>query len=221
MELILIANIITCVGAFAGFLYGAVRFFRPRTAVYAQMITLASGCMAFGRLYQVIRIITIGDSFQRFHLGLLGVIGCLVFLFSANYGLMDGIADDGSEALRKYRIIPVSVSVVAAAVYLVFFLFTDLAVTIKIAAFFVAVFVIGASYFNLKHFIFPDVEYGVIRCLKTYNLLALVFEFLCLVEMIFLSRDLEILVLVTGILMGVILPAIVISVDRGIKKWLT
>ena len=49
MELLLIGNIITCVGALGGFIYGAVRFFRPKAAVYAQMITLASGVIAFGR----------------------------------------------------------------------------------------------------------------------------------------------------------------------------
>ena len=219
MNLYLLANIITCVGAFSGFLFGAARFFRPRKAGYAQMITLAVGCMAIGRLYQAIRIVTIGGDLNQFHLGLLGVIGCLLFLFSANYGLMDGIADDGSSSYRKYRLIPISVSVIAAVVYLVFFLFTEQPPTIRIAAFFVSVFVVGASYFNLKHFIFPDVEYGVIRCLRNYNLLALIFEFLCMAEMVFMSRGMAVTVLIIGILMGGILPAIVIAVDRGIKKW--
>ena len=40
MKLILLANIIICVCAFAGFIYGIVKFFKPRKAVYAQMIAL-------------------------------------------------------------------------------------------------------------------------------------------------------------------------------------
>ena len=219
MNLNLIANIITCAGASAGFIYGAIRFFRPRTAVYAQMITFAVGCMAFGRLYQAIRILTVGDFTSRFHLGILGVIGSLMFFFSANFGLMDGIADDGSAAYRKYRLLPVTAPVLAAVLYLGFFLLSEQPLLVKIASFVVTLFAALASYFNLKHFIFPDVEYGVIKCLKPYNLLALVFEFLCVAEMIAVSRESDVFALIIGILMGIVLPAIVISVDRGIKKW--
>ena len=80
MKLILITNIIVCVCAFAGFIYGIVKFFKPRKAVYAQMIALAVGCVAFGRLYQVVRLLTVGDMFNGFQLGVFGVIGSLLFL---------------------------------------------------------------------------------------------------------------------------------------------
>ncbi len=219
MKIYLIANIITCIGALAGFIYGAVRFFRPRTAVYAQMITFAVGCMAFGRLYQMIRILTVGDFANRFHLGVLGVIGSLMFFFSANFGLMDGIADDGSKEFRKYRIIPLSVSVLTGVCYVLFFLFAGQPILVKIASLFISLLIVLASYYNLKHLIFPDVEYGVIRSLKAYNLLALIFELLCLMEMITVSREQAVGTLIIGILMGLILPAVIISVERGIRKW--
>lgn len=84
MNFVLTANIITCVCSFVGFIYGMVKFFKPRKAVYAQMITLAVGTMTLGRLYQVVRLLAIGDIFERFQLGVFGVIGSLLFLFSAN-----------------------------------------------------------------------------------------------------------------------------------------
>ena len=213
------ANIITAVGALGGFIYGAVLFFRPKRAVYFQMITFAVGCMAFGRIYQVIRMLTVHDITSQFHLGVLGVVGSLIFLFSANYGAMDGLADDGSAEFRKYRIIPLSVLALVLAVYFVFFLFTDQPLLVKIMAGVISINVMHAAYFNLKHFIFPDVEYGVIRCLKAYNLLALIFELLCVAEMLTMSRDLQVLTFVIGILMGVVLPMMVVAVDRGGKKW--
>ena len=218
MDLYLLANIITCVGAFAGFLYGAVRFFHPRKAVYAQMICFAAGCMTFGRLYQVIRFLTSGDIFSRFHLGLLGVLGSLMFFFSANFGVMDTITDDGAAENRRYRIIPAAAPALTAVLYLAFFPLAELPFVVKAAAFVISLLVAGASYYNLKHFIFPD-EYGIIRCLRPYNLLALCFEFLCLAEIVAMSRDNAAATLLIGVLMGAVLPAIVISVDRGIKKW--
>ena len=221
MNLYVFSNIFICVCALIGFFYGVRLFFRPKKAVYAQMITLAVGCTALGRLYQTIRIFTIGDYSSRFHLGVLGVIGSLMFLFSANYGVMDGILDDGRKENRKYRIIPLAAPVLFAALYLVFFQFSDQSLEIKIMAFSVSCFLLGSSYYNLKHFIFPDVEYGIIRCMKTYNLLALVFEFLCMAEILFQTRELTVLTVIVNILMGLVLPMIVISVERGYKKWLT
>ena len=221
MNLYLIANIITCLCAFIGFIYGIVVFFKPKKAVYAQMITLSVGCMAFGRLYQVVRLITIGDILEHFQLGVLGVIGSLLFLFSANYGAMDSLADDGSKEFTKYRLIPLAAPISAIAVYVIYFLLSDFPLLVKVVSGIITLFAAGASYYNLKHLIFPDVDYGVINCVKTYNLLALIFEYLCIAEMIANSCGSEIAVLVISIFMGAVLIAIVPTVERGNKKWTT
>ena len=221
MNLFLIANIITCVGALGGFAYGAIRFFRPRAAIYPQMVTLACGVIVFGRLYQIIRIVTISDVLEHFHLGILATVGSLLFLFAANFGTMDSLVDDGSKALRKYRLIPLAAPAVVIAVYLTLFYFSHQPTITRVIAGFLSAIIGAAAYFNLKHLIIPDVDYGVIRCLRQYNLLALIYECLCMADLIAQSRELEIGTLVTGVLTGVILPLIIISVDRGVKKWST
>ena len=219
MNLFLIANIIACAGALGGFAYGAIRFFRPRAAIYPQMVTLACGVIAFGRLYQIIRIVTINDVLEHFHLGILATVGSLLFLFAANFGAIDSLVDDGSAALRKYRIIPLAAPAVVLIDYLTLFLFADQPTLTKVIAGIISVVVGAASYFNLKHLIIPDVDYGVVRCLRQYNLLALIYEFLCLADLIAQSREREFAAFLFGILIGIILPLIVISVDRGVKKW--
>ena len=221
MDLILIANIITCAGALGGFVFGLIRFFRPRAAVYPQMITLSCGVIVFGRLYQIIRIVTISDVLEHFHLGILATVGSLLFLFAANFGAMDSLVDDGSKTLRKYRVIPLAAPLIFVAVYLALFIFADQPTLTRVIAGFVSAVIGAASYFNLKHLIIPDVDYGVIRSLHQYNLLALVYECLCMADIIAQSRELEIVTLVTGILAGVVLPLIILSVDRGVKIWST
>ena len=219
MNLLLLANIIVCAAAFLGFVYGGIKFFRPKKAIYAQMITAAVGCMAFGRLYQVVLLMITGKVTDRFQLGVFGIVGSLLFLFSANFGVMNSLADDGSKQYRKYRIIAILAPVSALALYLVFFPFSEVAVSMKVTAGIVTLIVMLASYFNLKHLIFPDVDYGVINCLKTYNLLAIILELLCIAETVALSRGSDIAVLVTDVLMSAILIIIVPTVERGIKKW--
>ena len=219
MKLILITNIIVCVCAFAGFIYGIVKFFKPRKAVYAQMITLAVGCVAFGRLYQVVRLLTGGDMFNGFQLGVFGVIGSLLFLFSANFGAMDSLADDRSREFIKYRLISLAAPVAALVLYIIFVWFTDLPRSVKIASALVTVFVMQASYFHLKHLIFPDVDLGIIKCLRRYNLLALIYTFLCMAEMVVIGLGNETGILIVGVLIGSVMIGVIISAERGIKKW--
>ena len=219
MKLILLANIITCLCALIGFIYGINKFFQPKKAVYAQMVTLAAGCMAFGRLYQVVRILTQGDILNGFQLGVLGIIGSLLFFFSAGFGLMDSLADDGTKKYAKYRLISLAAPCVAAIIYVVFIAFADISVFEKIMGAVITAFAMATSYFNLKHIIFPDVDFGVIKCLKQYNALVLVYSYLCIFEFVAISRDSNIFIFITGVLMGVILLLIVPTVERGIKKW--
>lgn len=219
LNIYLIANIITCVCALFGFIYGIIHFFKPKKAVYAQMITLAAGSMMFGRLYQVVRLLTGGGIIDEFQLGSLGMIGTLLFFFSANFGLMDSLADDGSKQFAKYRIIPLAAPITAAALYFFFVFLADVSLFAKIMGAVTTVFVMPASYYNLKHLIFPDVDYGIIKCLQSYNLLALIFSLTCLEEVIAVSRYSEPATLIIGIIMGALLLVIVPAVKRGMKKW--
>ena len=221
MKLILIANIIACVCGFIGFVYGLVHFLKPRKAIFAQMITFAVGCAAFGRLYQVVRLLTGSDIFHEFQLGVLGVIGSLMFLFSANFGAMDSLADDRSKAFVKHRLLAFAAPVAAAVFYLLFVFLTELPTPAKIISAVITVFVMQASYYHLKHLILPDVDYGIIKCLRLYNLLALVYALLCIAEMTVICTDNEIGILIAEALLGAVLIAMILSVERGMKKWTT
>ena len=183
------------------------------------MIALAVGCVAFGRLYQVVRLLTGGDMFNGFQLGVFGVIGSLLFLFSANFGAMDSLADDRSREFIKYRLISLAAPVAALVLYIIFVWFTDLPRSVKIASALVTVFVMQASYFHLKHLIFPDVDLGIIKCLRRYNLLALIYTFLCMAEMVVIGLGNETGILIVGVLIGSVMIGVIVSAERGIKKW--
>lgn len=216
----LFANLFVCVCAFIGFVYGIVVLIKPNRAVFAQMITFAVGCLGFGKLYQIIRIITGGELVDKFQLGVLGVIGSLVFLFSANFGAMDSLADDGGKALRKYRLIALAAPACVVALYVVFMLFTDYPLLAKIMSGVIALFSGLSSYYNLKHLILPDIEFGVIECLRPYNVLALVYSLLSLIETFTMLRSAAATNIVS-VLIGITALLIIPTVARGYKKWIT
>ncbi len=217
----LIANIIVCVCALTGFIYGGIKFFRPRKALYAQMITLSLGCITFGRLFYIVRLLTGGNISDSFQLGFLGLIGSLMFFFSSNFGTVNSLLDDGSKAFGKYRLIALAAPLAAVIMYVALFLLSDVSLLWKILGAVLTVFVMEASYFNLKHLIFPDVDFGVVKCLRPYNLLALVYSAAIFVECCALSRGNELLTLICCCVTGLTAAAMMPTIVRGIKKWKT
>ena len=221
MTLYLIANGVVFVCALLGFLYGGIKFFRPRKALYAQMITLSLGCIAFGRLFNIVRLLTGGSLTNSVQLGFLGMIGSLMFFFSSNFGTVDSLLDDRSKAFSKYRMIALAAPAAAVVLYAALFLLGDVPLLWKILGAVLTVFVMPASYFNLKHLIFPDVDFGVVKCLRPYNLLALIYAVTVFAECYAMSRDMEIMVLICCIVTGVITAAMMPLIVRGIEKWRT
>ena len=221
MTKFLLSNIIVFVCAVISFVYGTAKFFRPKKAVYAQMITLAIGCTAFGKLYQVVRLLTEGEIFDEFQLGLLGMLGSLVFLFSANYGLMDSLADDRNKKYRKYRLIPLLLPAAEITACILFTVFGDFSLLLKIKAGAVTAAAAGTSYYNLKHLIFPDVKLGLMRCMKLYNLLAILFAFISIAEVIAYGFRNETAAMTVNYMTGIVMLLMTPAVERGLKKWKT
>ena len=217
----LIANIIVCVCALGGFVFGGIKFFRPKKALYAQMITLSLGCIAFGRLFNIIRLMTDGNITDSFQLGFLGMIGSLLFFFSSNFGTVDSLVDDHSKEYKKYRLIAFAAPVAAVLLYAGLFLLGEVLPLWKIQGAVLTLFVIPSSYFNLKHLIFPDIDFGIVKCLRPYNLLALIYSISIFVEFCAMSRDNEVLTLICCCVTGLVTAAMIPTVVRGVNKWKT
>ena len=220
MDLLLIANIIVCLGAFFGFIYGGILFFRPKKALYSQMITLALGCIAFGRLFLVCRILTGGEIVSTFQLGFISIIGSFMFFFSANYGAIDSLVDSSINKGILNKVIPFAAPIIAVVLYLVFFIFSNVSLMWRIFGGILTIFIGFPTYYNLKHLLSPDLDKGVITCLRPYNLLALIYAASALVECIGLSSGNTILAFVSGLISAISIILIIPLIERGVKKWL-
>ena len=102
-KLLLIENLAVFLCAAAGFAYGAFRWLRPRQPLYASMIVLGLGCVMLGHLFQCIWLWTGAGLTDRFQIGVLGVAGAFSFFFSANFGQIDSLVDDGGKRFRAFR----------------------------------------------------------------------------------------------------------------------
>ena len=210
------------ISAGIGFAYGVCQFFRDdSSALYARMIIFGVGCAMLGRLYETLLILVDGGLRSGFHVGMLGIIGSFLFFFSANFGQMDSIVDDGSKAFLKTRILALAAPLVIAAVWCVIAVtrgVNESTIPLGVEALFIAL----ASYFHLKHLIIEDVSFGLIKAIRSYNLLSLVYALLCMAEMFVRRFNLPVFCTVTvNVLQCVVLLAIIPVLERGVRKWTT
>ena len=218
MNVLLIENLAVLLCAAAGFLFGAFRYLRPKQPLYASMIVLGLGCILLGRLFQCVWLWTGGSLTDAFQIGILGAAGAFSFFLSANYGQIDSLVDDGGKSFLRYRFLAWAGPICIAALYLPVLL-SPATTALKIAYGFTALIIALASRYHVKHLIIPDVDYGVVRCQRGYNALALCMGLASMAEMIALVRGSERLVMAAGAAICVLSLALVPVMDRGVKKW--
>ena len=219
MYLILSAIATLCAGI--GFGYGIYRFFRAKSALYIRMIVFSVGCVMLGRLSETLGLMVNRQIPGGFHVGMLGVIGSFLFLFSANFGQMDSIVDDGSAQFKKTRLISLAAPVVVIALWCLLVAIKGFNQT-TIAYGVESILIAQAAYFNLKHLIIKDVDFGLIKAIRQYNALALVFALVCMAEMLVRSSNPPAaLVIIVYVLQSLISLAFIPALERGVKTWTT
>ncbi len=170
MSSAMIMEIIYTVLAAVAFAIGAKVYFKKGAPLYAQMVVCMLGCRFLQGLFETLMVRGNLD-LNSVSLAGLGQLAQLLFLICANYGTIDSLCDDGSKAYRKYRIIA---AIVPLAVVAYFFLTkrgtTDTTPEVVMRLFSVVIPMI-ALYFHVKHLIIKDVEGGLIKNLRFYNLL--------------------------------------------------
>ena len=184
------------------------------------MITLAMGVIGFGRLFLVCRILTGGEITETFQLGFVGMFASFLFFFSANYGAVDSLIDDSVNRSIWSRLVPFLAPLAAIILYIVFFIVRDTSLMWRIFGAMLTLNIALSTYFNLKHFISPDIDKGVITCLRPYNLLALIYAASVLVEWIGLSSGNVVLAFVAGLISAISIILIIPLIERGVKRWL-
>ena len=219
MNMTFLSELFLLAGSIVGFTYGTVVFLSKKTPLYAKMIAGAVCCMMFGYLLAVIRRIA-GFEERSFRLDYLTYIGVFLFLLTANAGLMDGLVDDGSKRVKKYRVFALAAPVVISLLFVPVAL-SYISTLSKICCGAVALFAAAASYFNFKHAVIPDVEFGVIHCVRAYNWIALLYAVLLTGTLTARALGWELAVLILSILTCVDMIMILPMLKRGIDRWKT
>ena len=214
-----IATLIPLFASMFSFAFGLKVFFKKGKPLFLQSITMAMGCHALGSIYHLCQTLTNETVLEGFTPAYLGRIGFFLFLITASYGQMDRIIDDGSKKYRPSRYIALIAPLLAILLYIPNGIMEDLPTGTKVAVGLVWLPALFSVYYNLKHAIIPDFDFGFIKVLKPYNFLSVSLgfsELLCLTAWDYLYNT---QLVITSFVFAAICIAMMLTAKKGVEKW--
>ena len=214
-----IAELVPLCATLFSFIYGVKQFFKKGKPLFLQSITMAMGCHALGSIYHVCQTLTTETVLEGFTPAYLGRIGFFLFFIAASYGQMDRIVDDGSQKMRPCRYIALLAPLAAVLLYIPNATMEDLPTPTKIAALLVWLPAVVSVYYNLKHAIIPDCDFGFVKAIKPYNVLATCLgfaELLCLTAWDYLYNA---PLVIASVLFAVLCVAMMRAAKKGAEQW--
>ena len=216
-----VADIVPFLASLGTFIYGVKHFFKKGKAYYLQIVTMAFGCYAMGSLYYLCQSITAEEVPEGFTAAYLGRIGFFLFLFTANFGQMDGLLDDRTAAFKKFRYLALIAPVVVALLYVPCIL-TDMLMSTKISLVLMWLTAMCSSYYNFKHAIISDLGYGFAKAIRLYNICALILSFAELILHILWANSDDfgfVIIAAVSVIFSVMCAVTMVALKRGVEKW--
>ena len=214
-----VAELVPLAATLFSFIYGLNRFFKKGKPIFLQTITMAMGCHALGSVYHLCQTLTSETIVEGFTPAYLGRIGFFLFLLTASYGQLDRIVDDGSSKMRPARMIALLAPIAAMLLYIPNCTIEEVPNATKITYAFVWIPAIVSVYFNLKHAIIPDLDFGFIKALKKYNVLALCLSFAELLCLTAWDYYYPLQIAISAIVFGSLCICTMIAAKKGVEKW--
>ena len=216
---IIITEIVPLLATLFSLIYGFKYFFKKGRPLCLQSLTMAMASHALGSIYHICQTLTRMDLVEGFTPAYLGRIGFFLFIITASYGQLDRIVDDGSPKMRKARGLAFIGPACAALLYIPNALFEDADLSTKIVYAIVWIPALISIYFNLKHALIPNLDFGFIKALKPYNILVMTLEFADLILLTAWNYYDSTLMVISSCLFGVICVLTMISAKKGVEKW--
>ena len=219
MICIWIAELVPLAATFFCLIYGLRHFFKKGKPLFLQTLTMGMACHALGSLYHLCQTLTSDTLTEGFTPAYLGRIGFFLFLITASYTQLDKIVDDGTSKMRPARCMAWAAPILAALLYIPNAVVEDVSLGTKITYGLVWIPALFAVYFNLKHALIPNLDFGFIKAIKPYNLFALGLAFAELLVLTAWDYYYPTQLVITTVLFAALAVATMISARKGAEKW--
>ncbi len=219
MTVIVVMNLYLLVCACAGLIYGLASAYRQKQPLYFKLMVFPVACQFFSRAFTLVTLLCYQELPDGFNIGLLGYAGFYLFLYLPNVGVMDHLLDEQKKGITKQKAISAILPVLEVAVAVAALFVHRVSLAVRISFLILALLAGLAGYFNMKHALTPDVEGGIVRTLRKFNLVCVVFEVLTFAEVgLFYYGAYNPITL--AIVLGVFYVGFLPFLNKETKKWI-
>lgn len=200
------------------FMYG-VFILKKGGPMCFMLFIFAIGCHALKELWSVVNLLCYGVG--QPNLSMLGIFGCFCFLYSADFGQLDSVVDEGGASGKSARIYANIAPLIVLAIVGIFAVQNIMAMEYSKAIWISISYIPGAlaAYYNLKHILLKNDDMGFLKMTKMCNYLSLVYVFISSSALLFMDN--EVIYSLSAILLSLILVTLVFSCKKGLKIWET
>ncbi len=219
MKIIIVINLYLFICACAGLVYGLAAMYKKKRPLYFKLMIFPIACLTFSRVFYLTTLLCYGKLPDTFNIGFLGFAAFFLFLYLPNVGPIDGLLDESDKGFIKYKLIALIIPVVELAIAVVAYFCCNVTISVRISFVVLSALAGFAGYFNLKHFLVPDVEGGIIRSLRQFNLVCILSEIFTLAEVAFYCFDLQVPKIIAEIFLGILYVVFPLFLNKGTNKW--
>lgn len=192
------------------------KLLHPKQPLYVTLCYLGFITFFFGRVYELSRLVLHLELYNTFELGFVGIVGAFSFWLSSNFSIRQKI---NIKANQKTIIISLIGSIAVGLLYFVILNGTVNKLE-RIIDFIITLYAASNVYYNLRHLLLcNDDKTNLLNTLKMYNIFELIFSVLLLLLTISFAYNLNSLLIVMSILLGIDLLLMILSFKKGAKEW--
>jgi hypothetical protein len=214
-----IAELAPLAAALFSLIYGLKHFFKRGKPLCLQSMTMAMAGHALGSMYHLCQTLTSETLVEGFTPAYLGRIAFFLFILTASYGHLDRIIDDGTPPMSRAKKIALTAPLAAVLLYVPNALIVDVPTATKIMYALVWIPAVFCVYFNLKHAIIPDLDFGFIRAIKPYNVFVLLLSFSELLCLTAWNYSHPISMAAASVVFGALCVCTMVFARKGVEQW--
>ena len=214
-----IAELVPLAATLFSLIYGLKHFFKKGKPIFLQSLTMAMASHMLGSIYHLCQTLTSDTVTEGFTPAYLGRIGFFLFAITSSYGQLDRIVDDGSAKMRPAKYIGLIAPIAAVLLFIPNSQVFDTPTITKVVYAFVWLPAIISVYFNLKHAVIPDMDFGFVKALKPYNISMLLLSFAELLCLTAWNYYFAFPLAATAFLFAILCVITMVAAKKGVEKW--
>ncbi len=212
----IIIEIVFTVAAFVATLIGMYKFFRKKSPLFIQMVVCMVGCRFVNGLLDLL-LVKSKLNMDSFTISGLVQLAQFLFLICASIGALDSLCDDGSKANRKYRVIAALIPIAIYGVIIWYTFYDEFNLSEKLLLLIPVLIPLYSLYYHIKHLIIPDVEGGIVRSIRPYNIICILN---CVAFFLEYTFEFGSVYWYAAMVIGVFVSVTILPVlSHGVKKW--